>query len=959
MRKKYLSALLFGALLFASAGTFTSCKDYDDDINNLSQRIDQVASDLNDLKTKVDALGGYVENVSFADGVLSVTTGGNTVTYNIPDKTGVNEVTLALDGNNLVLTVDGEAQTIALPAGETGEVEIPEIEVKDGVLYINGEPQTLKVDVESNVTVIESTIPGNETYTVMVNGEEVTFAKAFADVRISLVNRNGGDDFYFTDAAFANTDYHKYTHQDGNKNTIVDTPDYKQEHGIHWTILSQDVKWDGPKGDLKAGLVVGQTTAAEVSVRPINYDLTTAKLTLVSSKGVEAPVTVVPTKGMQEGPLSNGTRSADVNYNSVNQGDYVLTLQFNKFTAGSEDEEMISKFANETQTGNIKYALAVNGVVATDYNFIIDTQVKADAQASCESVDVKKFVIGGKGEVEAIDGKDVVVVKGIPTDGKAHRMTYLDGRIYDMKVAINASDVADAEVYGLTVDTKAGTIAAGANAVDRVFALDVTLINVNGKTSSKTIYIKFADSESQVITLDANTFKVVPTKDKSLLVDVGDTFSSLSAADAISINSLKNITWAIENDDEHFLWPLDESTLGARDNFDGLNYRVTDGATYNRIKYYDEKMNDIDMSDDKIDEAVRSIRYVKFVRNDENYANTEATTGEHVISVTIKRDISASDQGDGATRLVKKVNVPVHVTLPSWDDVFVTTTDWSEGNFVTRVVGVDGNKVKVSMFAFDENKEMWGAETANEEAKNINLSKLVYVSDGNNEVKFAATGEDLKEIGKGLMDLDKVVVTNYLETGADYTSRNEIKAKAEYTIGDVENFKISKSFSVQIKSLFEDAALSYYDMVSGAPVQLDHAILNSQNYTIRAGVTANNSIIGEGLILGLAKNYVGVNTTNLPNGLGAPYLWNNANKFVLKASTSSSSSYNEIEYAATADASGVTGTTTATVTANGITIENNQGQVGDNTTGTLTLKFTDIMGIKTTASIGFQTGVVE
>ena len=39
MRKKYLSALLFGALLFASTGTFTSCKDYDDDINNLQQQI--------------------------------------------------------------------------------------------------------------------------------------------------------------------------------------------------------------------------------------------------------------------------------------------------------------------------------------------------------------------------------------------------------------------------------------------------------------------------------------------------------------------------------------------------------------------------------------------------------------------------------------------------------------------------------------------------------------------------------------------------------------------------------------------------------------------------------------------------------------------------------------------------------------------------------------------------------
>ena len=32
MNKKYLSVVLFGALLAASAGTFTSCKDYDDDI---------------------------------------------------------------------------------------------------------------------------------------------------------------------------------------------------------------------------------------------------------------------------------------------------------------------------------------------------------------------------------------------------------------------------------------------------------------------------------------------------------------------------------------------------------------------------------------------------------------------------------------------------------------------------------------------------------------------------------------------------------------------------------------------------------------------------------------------------------------------------------------------------------------------------------------------------------------
>ncbi len=34
MNKKFLSAILFGALMVSSTGTFVSCKDYDDDIEN-------------------------------------------------------------------------------------------------------------------------------------------------------------------------------------------------------------------------------------------------------------------------------------------------------------------------------------------------------------------------------------------------------------------------------------------------------------------------------------------------------------------------------------------------------------------------------------------------------------------------------------------------------------------------------------------------------------------------------------------------------------------------------------------------------------------------------------------------------------------------------------------------------------------------------------------------------------
>ncbi len=55
MNKKYLSVILFSALMVGTTGTFTSCKDYDDDIKNLQEQIDQKAS-LKDLEDKVAAL---------------------------------------------------------------------------------------------------------------------------------------------------------------------------------------------------------------------------------------------------------------------------------------------------------------------------------------------------------------------------------------------------------------------------------------------------------------------------------------------------------------------------------------------------------------------------------------------------------------------------------------------------------------------------------------------------------------------------------------------------------------------------------------------------------------------------------------------------------------------------------------------------------------------------------------
>ena len=55
MNKKFLSAILFGALMVTSTGTFVSCKDYDDDIENLQGQINNLAT-KSDVEAKLAQL---------------------------------------------------------------------------------------------------------------------------------------------------------------------------------------------------------------------------------------------------------------------------------------------------------------------------------------------------------------------------------------------------------------------------------------------------------------------------------------------------------------------------------------------------------------------------------------------------------------------------------------------------------------------------------------------------------------------------------------------------------------------------------------------------------------------------------------------------------------------------------------------------------------------------------------
>ena len=79
MNKKFLSAILFGALMVSSTGTFVSCKDYDDDIKDLQEQINSNKDAIAALQ-KLVGEGKWVTNISSIENGFSVTMSDGTTT---------------------------------------------------------------------------------------------------------------------------------------------------------------------------------------------------------------------------------------------------------------------------------------------------------------------------------------------------------------------------------------------------------------------------------------------------------------------------------------------------------------------------------------------------------------------------------------------------------------------------------------------------------------------------------------------------------------------------------------------------------------------------------------------------------------------------------------------------------------------------------------------------------------
>ena len=242
MRKKYLSALLFGALLFASAGTFTSCKDYDDDIANLQEQVDAVKVSLQELQNLVDAgaVITSVETITDGNGGIKITLSDGK-TYNVLNGAngadGADAVvwTIGEDGYWYKDGVKTDYQAIGGTTNST-EVYVPNKETgcfdiyKDGVLLEQTDMQWASsgvTAVKNGNKLVFTNVDGSETAIELTLGEALA-SVAFLPEKISqdLPYPTTTEEFlhvkdYF-DEGFYNTTTKDFIAQGLDKSNVVD-----------------------------------------------------------------------------------------------------------------------------------------------------------------------------------------------------------------------------------------------------------------------------------------------------------------------------------------------------------------------------------------------------------------------------------------------------------------------------------------------------------------------------------------------------------------------------------------------------------------------------------------------------------------------------------------------------------------------------------------------------------------
>ena len=403
MRKKYLSALLFGALLFASAGTFTSCKDYDDDISNLQGQVDGIKADLEDLQAQISA-GKWITNVTSIEG-------GFTVTFS--DGQSFNIV----NGKDGADGADGAAGAPGAAGADGTQITISE----DGYWCFDGEKSEYKAVSDEETTKIKSPYIGEDGYWYFYNEEGTAEKSAYKAVGAAYaVESNGGYTLYLPDENGEMISEGIFLPGEGASITDIELTDlggkvssnqldiYKTKFTFRKNNTGMSASnWGGTKTLPADNSVVYSTSQLGLRINPVEIDGTDVEYTLVASNNYV---------------LSNVTLQASEYKDLVNSrafGNGLYTLKMNNVVLSQNDAQALDN-AIATYKDKATFAVNADRSIRSDYSVVIESKVGKTLETinvnGAEEGTATPVSVGTTGKTYKVNtGETYTVVAGDPS----------------------------------------------------------------------------------------------------------------------------------------------------------------------------------------------------------------------------------------------------------------------------------------------------------------------------------------------------------------------------------------------------------------------------------------------------------------------------------------------------------------------------------------------------------------
>ena len=460
--------------MLGTTGTFTSCKDYDDDINNLQEQITANADAIKALQEKIDA-GKWITSISAIEG-------GFTVTFSDGQTFDIVNGAAGADGTEWTIGEDGywykdnvKTEYKAAISGETSKVVVPTI--KDGYWYL--------VDEETGELVLTE---------YKANGAAYAVAEANGGFTIYMPNEDGTEvqEIYVPGAAGSIT---SMTAQLLNGATTFTVKEFlfnlTDEDRATWKALTG-------KDATTNKYILASADEIGLRINPVNVDASEIEFSLYNSKNEVLPyVTLLPTEYKEyvtKAAYGNGLYTLAMERTEVKDADALKVLSNLLITTG----------------GNIAYAVSATTACRAEYNIAV---AETSATANLEGVNVNKDEFN-EGDKYSTTNTSITST----VDSKATNAVTVDvpSDLYDMWLSVEDEDE---NLFDIVFDQEKHTFVVNADPdviTKSYFDLTITTINNNGVLSETVVRINVSSKIAADPTYDKIPHTIVANKtDKS------------------------------------------------------------------------------------------------------------------------------------------------------------------------------------------------------------------------------------------------------------------------------------------------------------------------------------------------------------------------------------------------------------------------------------------------------------